>query len=109
MSLDSVCQSIQDTSLLTAMRESAWVYPIVLSTHLTCIAVFGGLILLTDLRLLGVTLRGASVSDVVGGLRPWKWLGFVIMVSCGILLGSAKAVSYYDNPYFQIKMTLLAL
>jgi hypothetical protein len=106
---DSVCQSIQDTGLLTAMRESAWVYPFVLSTHLTCIAVFGGLILLTDLRLLGVALRGASVSDVVQGLRPWKWLGFIIMVTCGLLLGGAKAETYCNNPYFQTKITLLTL
>jgi len=109
MPIASIFEAIQDTGFFTALRESAWVYPIILSTHLSSIAVFGGLILLTDLRLLGVTLRGATVSDVVGQLRPWKWLGFCIMVTCGILLGSAKAVSYYDNPYFQIKMTLLAL
>jgi hypothetical protein len=32
---------------------SAYFYPIVLATHLTCIAIFGGMILITNLRLLG--------------------------------------------------------
>ena len=34
------------------MRESSYAYPIIMSTHLACIAVFGGMILMTDLRLM---------------------------------------------------------
>jgi len=71
--------------------------------------VFGGMILVTDLRILGWALRDVPVSDIIRQTRIWKRIGFVIMVSCGILLAGAKLVSYYDNPYFQIKMTLLAL
>ena len=46
---------------------------------------------------------------MVRQLRPWKYLGFVIMVSMGIMLGGAKLGQYYDNPYFQLKITLLFL
>ena len=109
MSPASISQAIQDTELLTAMRESALVYPIVMSTHLASIAVFGGLILITDLRLLGVAMKSMTISDVVRQTRIWKWIGFVIMVTCGVLLAGSKLASYYDNPYFQIKLSLLAL
>ncbi len=109
MSAASIATAIQDTSLFTAMRESALVYPIILSTHLTCIAIFGGMIMLTDLRLLGLVMKTTSVTDVVAQLRVWKRIGFVIMIFCGIMLGGAKLATYYDNPYFQLKMTLLAL
>ncbi len=44
---------VAGTSFFTALRESGLPYPIVMSLHLTSIAVFGGLILMTDLRLLG--------------------------------------------------------
>jgi hypothetical protein len=88
---------------------SAYFYPIVLATHLTCIAIFGGMILITNLRLLGWVLRSQSVSDVVGRLRPWKWGGLVLMVTCGVLLAGSEAGKYYGNPYFWTKMTLLAL
>lgn len=88
---------------------SALVYPVVLATHLACIAVFGGMILLTNLRLLGVTLKSFSISDVVGKFRPWKRIGFVIMVTCGLLLAGSEANKYYMNPYFWVKMTLLIL
>ncbi len=107
MSIESFATAVQSTDFFTAVRESELFYPIVLSTHLTMIAVFGGLILMTDLRLLGVALKDMPVSQVIRGTRPWKWLGFLIMITCGILLGGAKLHDYYDNPYFIIKMSLL--
>jgi hypothetical protein len=109
MSVASIANAIQDSGLFTAMRESALVYPIILSTHLACIAVFGGMILMTDLRLLGLAMTKYSVTDVVNQLKVWKRIGFVIMIGCGIMLGGAKFGQYYDNPYFQLKMFLLLM
>ena len=86
---------------------SAYFYPIVLATHLTCIGIFGGMILITNLRLLGWVLRSQSVTDMVGRLRPWKWGGLLLMVTCGALLAGSEAGKYYGNPYFWTKMTLL--
>src|SRR5262245_58440875 len=100
MTLASVGQSVQDIAAFTAVRESALVYPIVLSTHLACIAVFGGLILITNLRLLGLALTDIPASEIVRSLRPWKQFGFVIMVTCGLLLGASKAAEYLPNPFF---------
>ena len=109
MSLYSIADSLENTAFLTVVRETPWVYPIVLSTHLICIAVFGGMILMTDLRLLGVGLKNKTVAEVVGGLRPFKRAGFVVMVTAGFLLGGSEATQYYQNPYFWTKMTLLVL
>ena len=109
MTFGEISQAIQDIPFFTAIRESGVPYPVILSTHLTCIAVFGGLILISDLRLLGLALMNVPVSDILLRTRPWKQVGFVIMVSCGILLAGSKLFNYYDNPYFQVKMTLLAM
>ena len=108
MTLVSIGRFIQDISVFTAVRESAYVYPIVLATHVTCIAIFGGLILLTNLRLLGWVLTDIPVEEVIQGFRAWKQLGFVVMVCCGLLLGASKAEEYLTNPFFQVKMALLA-
>lgn len=107
MSLASIGQGVQDLQLFTAVRESRLVYPIVLSTHLACIAIFGGLILITNLRLLGWTLTDVPASDMIRSLRPWKQFGFVVMAACGVLLGASKASEYLPNPFFQLKMGLL--
>lgn len=94
---------------MTYIRESGLTYPVIMSTHLACIAIFGGMIVITDLRLLGAALQNRPIADVVNGLRWWKRLGFIIMVSMGIMLAGSKAAEYYPNPYFWVKMSFLAL
>lgn len=109
MSFAAIAQSIHDTGFFTAIRESMLVYPIVMSLHLTCIAIFGGLILMTDLRLLGWALNSVPITAVVKQFRTLKAVGLVIMLTCGVLLAGSKATDYYDNPYFLIKISLLLL
>ena len=109
MSVHAISQWIQDTSLAAAIRGSRYAYPIILSTHLTCIAMFGGLVLLTDLRLLGWVMPDVPVAVMIRHLRPWKWLGFMIIVSCGFLLAISELNALYANPYFLAKLLLLAL
>jgi hypothetical protein len=107
MSIQSAMHAIQSIDFMVDMRESALAYPIILSTHLSMIAAFGGMILMTDLRLMGVALKNYTVTDVVKGLRPWKHAGLTIMLAAGLMLGGSEADKYYPNPYFWTKMTLL--
>src|SRR5271165_6667074 len=109
VALLSFAHDLQSIGFLTDIRESAIVYPVIMTVHLCTIAAFGGMILMSDLRLLGWAMQSQPVSDVVGGLRHWKWLGFCIMVTAGLLLGTSEAEKYSGNPYFWIKMCLLAL
>src|SRR6266700_2839746 len=109
MSVATISHEIQSIGFLTYIRESGYTYPIIMATHLASIAAFGGMILMTDLRLLGLAMQNRPVADVVGQLRVWKRIGFVIMVTCGILLATSEADKYYGNPYFQLKMFLLLL
>jgi hypothetical protein len=107
MALVEVGQTLQNLGLFTAIRESHYAYPIVLSTHLACLALFGGTILATNLRLLGWAFTDTPAALVIARLRPWKYAGFTIMVTCGLLIAGSKASEYFANPYFGIKMLLL--
>jgi len=109
MSLLSLAQQVQSTDFFTAMRGSAYVYPIVLTLHLIAIALFGGMILLVDMRLLGWATRKYTVSELVNQLRPLKRAGFLILIACGLLMAGCKAEEYYYNIFFRTKMTLLLL
>jgi hypothetical protein len=109
MSVLSIAQWLQSGEFPTYIRESGLTYPVIMTLHLCGMALFGGMILMTDLRLLGLALKDYSIADVVGGLRNWKRLGFVWVVTCGALLGWSEAEKYSGNPYFWIKMTLLTL
>ena len=104
-----IAESLQSIGFLTDFRESALVYPVVMSTHLACIAVFGGMILMTDLRLLGLAMTHRSIGEVVAKFRVWKRIGFCIMVTMGALLASSEAVKYRPNPFFWAKMAFLVL
>lgn len=109
MSAYEMSHAIQSWGLFTAVRQSALFYPTVMATHLSCIAIFGGMILMTDLRLLGLALTSTPVTSVIDSTRIWKRCGFVLMITCGILLAGSKLDTYYANPYFQLKLSLLVL
>jgi hypothetical protein len=109
MSILELFRWIQDTAPMVAFRESALIYPIVLTGHLTGMALFGGMIAITDLRLLGWAMRSTPITDVVEQLRVWKRIGFVLVVGCGALLLGSKAELYYYNPFYWAKMSLLLL
>jgi hypothetical protein len=109
MSVAQISHQIQSIGFLTYIRESGYTYPMILSTHLATICIFGGLILMTDLRILGLAMREVPVTEVVGQLRRWKQIGFVIMVTMGLLLATSEMDKYYANPYFQMKLSLLFL
>src|SRR5271170_3756092 len=98
---------LQQTGFFSYIRDSAYAYPILLSVHLIALAFFGGMILMTDLRLLGLGLRGYSLAEIVDGLRSAKRFGFVIAALTGVLLFGAKAGQYAYDTWFWIKIGLL--
>lgn len=101
--------SIQSIDFLTAFSESVLVYPIVMSIHLTCIALFGGMILMTNLRLLGLNFKGLTITETVTSFRPWKRGGAIVMIATGLLLATSEAEKYAPNPFFWTKMVILGL
>ena len=100
---------LQSMRFATYLRESGLTYPIIMSTHLTGMGLFGGLILMTDLRLLGLVMRGSTITEVVTQFRVWKRVGIVVVAGCGILLWWCKAEQYSINPFFWTKIVLLTL
>jgi len=70
---------------------------------------FAGMVLVTDLRLLGLALQDWPVSEVVDPLRVLKRIGLAIVVAGGLLLTCCKAEDYYHNWVFWTKLLLLAL
>ena len=100
---------IENLGLFAYIRGSGYEYPIILSLHLVGLAFFGGLILITDLRLLGWILRDQPIASVVNGLRWPKRIGFLWVATCGFLLAMSKAEGYFLNTFFQLKMAFLFL
>jgi hypothetical protein len=109
MPVSAILEWIESTNLSTTIREGALPYPILGGVHLLGIALFGGMLLMTDLRLLGLALRGRPVSEIVQQFRPWKWFGFAVVTLSGLLLAWAEPVKLYRSPAFWVKLALLLL
>ena len=109
MSVVTILQQLHDSQLGTSLRESLIMFPLVEGTHLIGLALSIGLILITDLRLVGLFLRNVPIEEVLKGLRPWLLAGFAITFITGVLLIWAEGPKIWEIPVFPIKLLLIAL
>lgn len=101
------CEWLAGTPWSIALHESHYAYLGLLAIHVLTLAVFVGTIAMVDLRLLGLTMVGVPVSDVVARLLPWSGAGLVVMLASGALLFYAAPVLGYHNVFFRFKMVAL--
>jgi hypothetical protein len=100
-------QSLQDTSIATAIREGESLFPWVECVHVLALTLVIGSIAIVDLRLLGLASRDRSVVRTTSGVLPVTWTAFAFAVLTGGLLFSSNATIYAYNFYFQVKIALL--
>jgi hypothetical protein len=106
--LDAFLQSIQDTSVATAIREDESLFPWIECAHVLALTLVIGSIAVVDLRLIGLTSRDRGVAQTMAAVLPITWSAFVCAVITGALLFSSNATTYGHNTCFQIKMALIA-
>jgi hypothetical protein len=109
MTFLAFCHWLANTPVGITMRDSTWDFAIVEVGHLLALAVFGGAVLLVDLRFLGLGFRTQPVSEVARELLPLTGGGVIVMFLSGILLVANGPVRYYFNPAFRIKIILFVL
>ncbi|GJM12339.1 MAG: hypothetical protein DHS20C12_07420 [Pseudohongiella sp.] len=103
----------------TWMRESSWlgligttygsIYATVEAVHLLSMAVLGGTVLATDLRLLGVIFKDIPSETLVTGTHKcFRW-ALLIAVLTGIFCAAGVGDKVYYMQVFWIKMLVLIL
>jgi hypothetical protein len=107
--LTAIANSIESTSLGTAIAESRYAFPIIEGTHLIALSVSVGLIFLTDLRLMGLFLRQVPATAVLHGLRPYVLCGFALVFISGGLLFWAEAAEVIVSPAWVFKFAFIGL
>lgn len=108
MSIVTLLQWLADTPWSVALHESVYVWPLLESVHVLCLALFVGTAVMLDLRLLGVAMTHVPVSAFTQRLLPWTRGAFAVMVVTGALLFTATPVTYYNDLSFRIKLVLMA-
>ena len=90
-----------------AIRESVYGYPYLLTAHALTMALFAGLIVMMDLRLVGLAYKRTPLSQVQRQLFPWQMATMVLSALTGALLFYSQPLRYYGKVFFWIKMVLM--
>jgi hypothetical protein len=90
------------------MQNSKWGFAVIEAVHLLALALLGGVVLLVDLRLLGVVLRQESARVIGRDLSRLLLGSLAVMIVSGVMLVSEEALKCYHSPAFRWKMVLLA-
>ena len=109
MSLFGWCDWLEHTRFAFAIAESTWLFPLIEGSHILALPLSVGMILIVDLRLLGLAFRGGPASRIVTEVLRWSTLGFAVVFMTGGLLFVAHAGEAYGNAFFRVKLMLLVL
>lgn len=103
-----VCRWLDRSAIGTDIRESL-LFPFIEGIHVLALSLSIGLVVITDLRLMGVVMRNRRASEIWSQFFPWMMSGFGVMFLTGSLLFWSHAVSAYHSTVFRAKLALLIL
>jgi hypothetical protein len=106
--MEEALAALSASALGRAMRGSLWLYPAANLSHVVGAATLFGMILATDLRLLGLG-RTLPADAMLRFTLPWAWAGFALAATTGPLLFAADPLVIAANPFFRIKLALLLI
>ena len=90
------------------MRGGSWQFPAVETIHILALAVLIGVVVVMDLRLMGMMMRGWKVAGLWRELRPYFNGSLSIILISGTLLYLSEAMKAFINGAFWVKVYLLA-
>jgi hypothetical protein len=103
------CQWLEHTHLALAISESTWLFPLIEGSHILALPLSVGMIVIFDLRLLGLAFRGGPASRIMTYVVRWSKIGFAVMFITGGLLFMTQAGKAYGNAFFRTKLIFLVV
>jgi len=89
--------------------NSNWLFPVIEAVHLLALSLLGGAVLIVDLRLMGLGLKGRSPSELWRAARPWMIGAIAAMILTGVPLFLSEPIKLYYSDSFWVKMTTLPI
>ena len=108
MSVLSFFQWCEASAPGTAIRDSRWLFPVIEAVHLLGLALMGGLVLLVDMRLMGLAMPRKPVAALAREIQPWLISALAVMLTTGLLLYISEPMKLYYNAAFWMKMEFLS-
>ena len=108
MSVLSFFQWCEASALGIAIRDSRWLFPAIEAVHLLGLALMGGLVLLVDMRMMGLAMPRKPVAALAREIQPWLIGALAVMLTTGLLLYASEPLKLYYNAAFWMKMAFLS-
>jgi hypothetical protein len=100
-------EAIGATWFSVALHESFYMYGWIESLHVITLTVSLGMLIVIDLRMLGLWLKDVPASKIAERLDRPMLIGFSIMVVTGVLLYVGIPIRTTQSLWFRIKVILL--
>jgi len=100
-------EAIGATSFSIGLHESYYMYAWIESIHVITLTISLGMLIVIDLRMLGVWLKDVPASKIAERLDRPMLIGFSIMVVTGVLLYVGIPIRTTQSLWFRIKVILL--
>src|SRR5436190_16941374 len=106
MSLFGWCDWLEHTRFAFAIAESTWLFPLIEGSHILALPLSVGMIVIVDLRLLGLAFQSGPASRIMKDVLRWSKTGFAVTFITGLLLFMTHAGKAYGNAFFRTKLLL---
>ena len=98
---------ISETKASLWIGNHFWAIPIMQNIHILSIAGSFGSVLMIDMRILGYTGKGRTMSQTIRRYMPWIWWCLLLLIVSGIGMIVGEPVRELVNPFFWVKMGLI--
>jgi len=106
--MNELFEAIGSSAVGDFMAANPYAFPTVESLHVMAITAVLGVIVIVDLRLIGLAGTSYAITRMARTLLPATWIAFLIAVVTGALLFTSQPLTYAGNFSFRMKLALIA-
>lgn len=99
---------LEGSALGAFVKDQGATFATIEAVHLMALAVLGGSVLLSDLRLFNLVLADVPSKTVTDNAHKYFKLSLIVLLVTGFVMLSGVATKCYHNFYYWVKMAALA-
>jgi hypothetical protein len=99
---------LEGSALGTFVKDQGATFATIEAVHLMALAVLGGSVLMSDLRLWNLVLTDVPSRTVIDNAHRFFKVSLIVLLVTGFIMLSGVATKCYHNFYYWVKMAALA-
>ena len=108
MQLVDLFSALETSPIGAFVKDKGATFATIEAVHLMALAVLGGAVLVTDLRLLNVIFKDVPSRSIAVDAHKWFKVALYALLLTGFFMVAGVATKCYHNFYFWVKMAALA-